>query len=159
MTQEIERKFLVLSEDFKNEAVSHTRIVQGFLNRDPNRTVRVRLKGDKGYLTVKGRTNATGITRSEWETEISCSDAEHLLSLCEAGVIEKIRYEIPVGKHCFEVDEFLGENQGLILAEIELQAENETFQKPNWLGKEVTGDVRYYNSQLSLVPYKEWNNI
>jgi len=154
MTQEIERKFLVLSEDFKNEAVSRTRIVQGFLNRDPNRTVRVRLKGDKGYLTVKGKTNATGTTRSEWETEISPADAEHLLSLCEAGVIEKIRYEIPVGKHCFEVDEFLGENQGLILAEIELQAENETFQKPNWLGKEVTCDVRYYNSQLSLVPYK-----
>ncbi|HZH69730.1 MAG TPA: CYTH domain-containing protein [Flavobacteriaceae bacterium] len=157
MTQEIERKFLVLSEDFKNEAVSHTRIVQGFLNRDPNRTVRVRLKGDKGYLTVKGKTNATGTTRSEWETEISRADATHLLTLCEAGVIEKIRYEIPVGRHCFEVDEFLGENQGLILAEIELQAENETFQKPNWLGNEVTGDVRYYNSQLSLTPYREWN--
>ena len=128
--------------------------MQGFLNRDPNRTVRVRLKGDKGYLTVKGKTNATGTTRSEWETEISPADAAHLLTLCESGVIEKIRYEIPVGKHSFEVDEFLGENQGLILAEIELQTENETFQKPNWLGKEVTGDLRYYNSQLSLVPFK-----
>jgi adenylate cyclase len=154
MTQEIERKFLVLSERFKNEAVSQTRIVQGFLNRDPMRTVRVRIKGDKGFLTIKGKTNATGTTRSEWETEISRTDAEHLLTLCEAGVIEKIRYEIPVGKHCFEVDEFLGENQGLILAEIELQAENETFPKPDWLGNEVTGDVRYYNSQLSLTPFK-----
>ncbi|MFD2586663.1 CYTH domain-containing protein [Croceitalea marina] len=153
---EIERKFLVSSSTYKNEASLHTRIVQGFLNTHPERTVRVRLKGDKGYLTVKGKGNASGTTRFEWEHEMSKNEADNLLKLCEPGIVEKIRYEIPVGNHLFEVDEFLGDNQGLVVAEIELQHENETFEKPDWLGDEVTGDVNYYNSRLAKHPFKTW---
>ena len=153
---EIERKYLVLSESFKNQAFKKTRIVQGFLSTHPERTVRVRIKGEKGFLTVKGISNETGTTRLEWETKISISEAEILLTLCEPNQIEKIRYEIRVENNIFEVDEFLGENEGLIIAEIELTSENEIFKKPEWLGKEVTGDVRYYNSQLSKIPYKNW---
>jgi len=153
---EIERKYLVLSESFKNQAFKKTRIVQGFLSTHPERTVRVRIKGEYGFLTVKGISNETGTTRLEWETKISVSEAEILLTICEPNQIEKIRYEIRVENNIFEVDEFLGENEGLILAEIELTSENEIFIKPEWLGKEVTGDVRYYNSQLSKIPYKNW---
>lgn len=153
---EIERKFLVTSTDYKKEAKEQNRIVQGFLNTDPERTVRVRICGNVAFLTVKGISNASGTTRSEWETQISVSDAENLLSLCEKGIIEKIRYKISVGKHTFEVDEFLGENKGLIVAEVELIFEDEVFEKPNWLGKEVTGEKKYYNSQLSKSPFKNW---
>jgi len=153
---EIERKFLVLSEAFKDQAFTSSRIVQGFLNTHPNRTVRVRIKGDQGFLTVKGISNKAGTIRTEWEKGIDVSEAESLLNLCEEGIIEKIRFEVKVGKHIFEVDEFFGNNQGLIIAEIELNAENESFEKPNWLGKEVTGDVKYYNSQLSKQPYNTW---
>jgi len=153
---EIERKYLVLSESFKNQAFKKTHIVQGFLSTHPERTVRVRIKGEKGFLTVKGISNETGTTRLEWETKISVSEAEILLTLCKPNHIVKIRYEVRVENHIFEVDEFLGENEGLILAEIELTSENEIFIKPEWLGKEVTGDVRYYNSQLSKIPYKNW---
>lgn len=153
---EIERKFLIITEDFKNEAKKSTRIVQGFLNTDPERTVRIRIKGEQGFITVKGKGNAAGVSRFEWEKEISTAEAEQLLSLCEKGVIEKIRYEIPLGNHTFEVDEFLGENTGLFVAEIELNDENESFLKPNWLGKEITGDPKYYNSQLSKIPYLSW---
>ena len=153
---EIERKYLVLSESFKNQAFKKTHIVQGFLSTHPERTVRVRIKGEKGFLTVKGISNETGTTRLEWEIKISVSEAEILLTLCKPNHIEKIRYEVRVENHIFEVDEFLGENEGLILAEIELTSENEIFIKPEWLGKEVTGDVRYYNSQLSKIPYKNW---
>lgn len=153
---EIERKYLVLSESFKNQAFKKTHIVQGFLSTHPERTVRVRIKGENGFLTVKGISNETGTTRLEWETKISVSEAEILLTLCEPNHIEKIRYEVRVENHIFEVDEFLGENEGLTLAEIELTSENEIFIKPEWLGKEVTGDVRYYNSQLSKIPYKNW---
>lgn len=156
--QEIERKFLVTSEVFKKEAFQKTRIIQGFLNSDPQRTVRVRVMGDKGYLTVKGISNAAGTIRTEWEKEITLADAEALLLLCEPGIIDKIRYEIKMGSHIFEVDVFSGDNEGLIIAEVELAAEDEKFQKPSWLGKEVTGDVKYYNSQLSLNPFKNWNN-
>ncbi|MFD0799205.1 CYTH domain-containing protein [Maribacter chungangensis] len=155
---EVERKFLVTSQAYKNETKTRTRIVQGFLNTDPERTVRVRIKGEKGFLTVKGKGNDTGTTRFEWEKEISFSDATDLIDLCEAVILEKIRYEIPVGKHVFEVDEFLGENKGLTVAEIELQHEDEPFEKPNWLGEEVTGDNRYYNSQLSQHPYRDWES-
>lgn len=155
-TLEIERKFLVLSEDFKKEAFKKTRIVQGFLNTNKLRTVRVRVKGEKGFITVKGISNKEGTTRLEWEKEIPSAEAEILLNLCEPKRIEKIRYEVKVTNHIFEIDVFEGENTGLIIAEIELTSENENFIKPNWLGKEVTGDVRYYNSQLSKVPYRNW---
>jgi len=154
--QEIERKFLVLSDDFKTEAATKNRIVQGYLNSNPERTVRVRIKGNKGFLTIKGKGNASGTTRLEWEKEIPVSDAEQLLPLCEKGTIDKIRYEVSVGKHIYEVDVFAGDNEGLIVAEIELSSEDESFEKPNWLGKEVTGEERYYNAFLSNYPYKNW---
>lgn len=153
---EIERKFLVTSTAFLDEFRAKNRIVQGYLSSVPERTVRVRIKGDKGYLTIKGKSSDSGMSRMEWEKEIALEEAEQLLRLCEAGVIDKIRYEIPVGKHLYEVDVFSGENEGLILAEIELQSENETFEKPNWLGIEVTNDTRYYNAYLSQKPFKTW---
>lgn len=153
---EIERKFLVTSHSFKNEVVKSYRIVQGFLNTHPERTVRVRIKGNQGFLTVKGLSNNTGTTRMEWEKKISLEEAELLMQLCEPGMIDKTRYEINVGNHLFEVDEFLGENQGLIVAEIELKSENDIFDKPHWLGIEVTGETKYYNAQLSKNPFKNW---
>ena len=153
---EIERKFLVESTDFIKESTVNNRIVQGYLNSNPERTVRVRIKGNKGFLTIKGKGNESGTTRFEWEKEIALSEAEALLQLCESGIIDKIRYEIPLGKHTFEVDVFSGENQGLIIAEVELTSENEFFEQPNWLGKEVTGDKKYYNSHLSEHPFCSW---
>ena len=153
---EIERKFLVTSDQYKVEAFKATRIIQGFLNTDPERTVRVRLKGNKGELTVKGLTNNEGMTRFEWERDISKSEAEALLKLCEKGIIDKIRHEVKMGNHIFEVDEFFSDNKGLVIAEIELKSEEETFKKPKWLGKEVTGEIKYYNSQLSKQPFNTW---
>jgi len=153
---EIERKFLVNSLVFKDEAIKQTRIVQGFLSTNKKRTVRVRLKGNQGFLTIKGLSSNDGLSRFEWEKEIPKSEAESLLTLCKKGIIDKIRYEIKVDNHLFEVDEFFGENTGLIVAEVELNSENEVFTKPNWLGKEVTGILKYYNSQLSKYPYKSW---
>ncbi|REG89517.1 CYTH domain-containing protein [Winogradskyella sediminis] len=153
---EIERKFLVNSDAFKAEANTHYIIKQGFLNSDKARTVRVRLKNDKGYLTVKGKSSANGLSRFEWETEISKLEAEALLKLCEPGIIDKTRFEVTKHGHIFEIDVFYGENEGLIMAEVELNSESETFLKPEWLGKEVTGDIRYYNSMLSKRPFKEW---
>ncbi|MBP6001086.1 MAG: CYTH domain-containing protein [Flavobacterium sp.] len=154
--KEIERKFLVTSNSFLSESTTSYRIVQGYLNTDPERTVRIRIKGTKGYITIKGKGNASGTTRFEWEKEITLSEAEQLLLLCEEGVIDKIRHEIPLGNHCFEVDVFAGVNDGLIVAEVELQTENESFEKPDWLGEEVTGQVRYYNAYLSATPFKDW---
>ena len=156
--QEIERKFLVNNLKFKEEAINSFEIAQGFLNTHPERTVRVRIKGDKGFLTVKGKSNASGTSRFEWETEISITEAKELLQLCEEGIIEKIRYHIPKGNHLFEVDEFFGDNSGLIIAEVELNHEDEAFEKPSWLGNEVTGQTQYYNSQLSKKPYKNWHH-
>ena len=153
---EIERKFLVTSDQFKADALAKNEISQGYLNSNPERTVRVRIKGESGFITIKGKGNETGTTRFEWETEIPLSEAKPLLALCEKGVIEKMRYEVKVGKHTFEVDEFYGDNQGLIVAEIELKSEDETFEKPHWLGEEVTNDNRYYNAALSLNPFKNW---
>lgn len=153
---EIERKFLLASQNFKNEASNKVRIVQGYLNSDPERTVRVRIKGEKAFLTIKGKSNESGLSRFEWEKEISVNEAEALLMLCEPGVIEKIRYEIMSGKHVFEVDEFFGDNEGLILAEVELNSEEEKYEKPVWIGEEVTGRKEYYNSYLSKNPYKNW---
>ncbi|RAV28259.1 CYTH domain-containing protein [Sinomicrobium soli] len=154
--KEIERKFLVRSREYRKEARLSYRIVQGFLNTDPERTVRVRIKGDKGFITVKGRSDARGLERFEWEKEISPGEAGLLLPLCEKGVIDKIRYEVVSGPHVIEVDEFSGDNDGLILAEIELGDADEVYRAPSWLGQEVTGDTRYYNSQLSRCPYKDW---
>ena len=153
---EIERKFLVTSTEFLSESKKSNRIVQGYLNSNPERTVRIRIKGTQGFITIKGKGNESGTTRFEWEKEIEVTEAEQLLLLCEDGVIDKVRYEIPFGKHLYEVDVFEGDNKGLIIAEIELENENESFEKPNWLGEEVTGDDRYYNASLSVSSYKNW---
>lgn len=157
MAQEIERKFLVAG-DYKSEAYASVRITQGYLSRVPERVVRVRIKGDKGFITIKGTTNDTGLSRFEWEKEIPLADAQSLLKLAEPGVIDKTRHLIKNtdGRHIWEVDEFHGDNEGLVMAEIELESENDLFDKPSWLGKEVTGDKRYYNAYLSENPYKTW---
>ena len=155
MANEIERKFLVKGE-FKNLASKETRIVQGYLSSVPERTVRVRIKGDKGFITIKGIGSASGATRYEWEKEIPTSEVEELLKICEPGVIDKTRYLVKVDNHTFEVDEFYGENKGLTVAEIELSSESESFVKPAWLGDEVTGDTKYYNSMLMKNPFTKW---
>jgi adenylate cyclase len=155
MPQEIERKFLVIGP-FRDEASAQTRIVQGYLSSVPERTVRVRIMGAKGYLTIKGLGNAAGASRYEWERELPVAEAEDLLALCEPGMIDKVRWLVPVGRHTFEVDEFHGENEGLIVAEIELDSEHETFARPDWLGAEVTGDPRFYNAMLMKLPYRRW---
>ncbi len=156
MGKEIERKFLVKNDDFKKYAKKATRITQGYLSSVPERTVRVRIKGDKGYITIKGIGNESGASRFEWEKEIDTEDVKELLKICEPGIIDKTRYIVEVGKHIFEVDEFYGDNEGLTVAEVELQSEDEEFEKPDWLGKEVTGDVKYFNSMLMKNPYKNW---
>lgn len=156
MPQEIERKYLVLSNEFKLEAFKKANIKQGYLSSIPERTVRVRIKGNKGFITVKGIANASGVSRYEWEKEISMSEAEELLLICEPGIIDKIRYEVKVGNFIFEIDEFYGENEGLVIAEIELMDENDSFEKPAWLGEEVTGNNKYYNSMLKKNPYTKW---
>ena len=156
MNLEIERKFLVKNNSFKEIAFKKKHIKQGFLNSDKERTVRVRIIEDKAYLTIKGKSNNTGTIRFEWEKEIPVIEAEQLMLLTEKTVIDKYRYYIKSKKHTFEVDEFLDENSDLIIAEVELADENESFSKPNWLGKEVTGEVKYYNSSLSRFPYKSW---
>lgn len=155
MAQEIERKFLVRG-DFKSEVFKSTRITQGYLSSVPERTVRVRVKGDKGFITIKGIGNETGASRYEWEKEIPVEDVQELLKICEPGVIDKTRYLVKNGKYTFEVDEFYGDNDGLTVAEIELPSEDAAFNKPAWLGEEVTGDVRFYNSMLMKNPYKNW---
>ena len=156
MATEIERKFLVKSDDYRAEASSQTHIVQGFLSVDPERTVRIRLQDRKGMLTIKGKSNASGTTREEWEYEIDHDECVELMQLSIHDPIDKIRYKVDFGKYVFEVDEFGGSNQGLILAELELDNEDENFPKPSWLGMEVTGDPKYYNSRLSEKPFKKW---
>ncbi len=158
MNIEIERKFLVKGE-FKHFAKKSVKIKQGYISDNPEKTVRVRLKGDKAFLTIKGKGNKTGATRFEFEKEISVKDANELFNLCSENLIEKTRYLIPNGKFTFEVDEFDGQNKGLIIAEIELQNEDDFFEKPNWLGEEVTGDIRYYNSYLSKNPFTLWGKL
>ena len=153
---EIERKFLVQSEEFKAISFAKNEISQGYLNSNPERTVRVRIKGNQGYLTIKGKGNETGMSRLEWEMEIPVDEAKMLLNLCESGVISKMRYEVKFGNHVYEVDEFFGENEGLVLAEIELKSEDEAFEKPDWLGEEVTNNEKYYNSYLRKNPFKNW---
>ncbi len=153
---EIERKFLV-NGDFKSFAFKEERIKQGYItsNSDKN-SVRIRIKNNKGFLTIKGASNTSGMTRFEWEKEIPLEDAEQLLELSQQASIDKTRHYIKVENHTFEVDEFYGDNKGLIIAEIELKSEDEKFEKPDWLGKEVTGDIRYYNSQLIQYPFTKW---
>lgn len=153
---EIERKFLVINDSFKAIAFAENDIAQGYLSSVPERTVRVRLKGDKGFLTIKGVSNEAGMSRFEWEKEIPLAEAEMLLLLCEEGAISKRRFEVKYENHIFEVDEFYGANEGLIVAEIELDSETDTFEKPDWLGDEVTGDVRYYNAYLNNIPFNKW---
>ena len=154
MAKEIERKFLV-SGEFRQDSPESYRIMQGYICSDPDRTVRVRVRGDKGFLTIKGRSSEDGLSRYEWEKEIPVTEAVELMALCGSGVIDKTRYLVPFGKHTYEVDVFHGANEGLVLAEIELSDEQEAFEKPSWLGEEVTGDVRYYNSMLSLHPFSK----
>ena len=153
MAQEIERKFLVKG-DFKSQAHKSTRIIQGYLSSVPERTVRVRLKGDKGYITVKGKGNESGMSRFEWEKEIPATDVMELIKLCEPGVIDKTRYLVRAGDRTFEVDEFHGDNEGLTIAEVELPSEDATFDRPAWLGEEITGNLKYYNSTLNHTPFK-----
>jgi adenylate cyclase len=155
MAQEIERKFLVTGA-FRDAAISRTRIVQGYLSSVPERTVRVRIKDGQGFLTIKGIGNASGASRFEWEREIPLTDAEQLLAICEPGVIDKVRHLVPVGAHTFEVDEFHGANEGLVIAEVELSSETDALARPPGLGDEVTGDARYYNSMLMKRPFSEW---
>ena len=155
MAKEIERKFLV-NGDFKSEAFKSIRIIQGYLSSVTERTVRVRVKGDKGFITIKGIGNASGITRYEWEKEIPVEDVKELLLICEPGVIDKTRYLVKAGEFTFEVDVFHGDNEGLIVAALELPDENAPFERPDWLGEEVTGDSRYYNAALSVNPFKTW---
>lgn len=156
MNLEIERKFLVKGK-FKHSAERFEIIKQGYLSSNPERSVRIRLKGNKAYLTIKGKSNTSGTTRYEFEKEITVKEADELLNLCFNETIEKTRYYLPEGKHTYEVDVFEGQNEGLILAEIELDDEHETFIKPQWLGKEVTGDHRYYNLYLSQNPFNTWS--
>ena len=157
--QEIERKFLVKNDSYKNLATVQKKIAQGYLNTNPERTVRVRIANEKGFLTIKGKGNDSGMTRFEWEKEILIEEASAFFLLCEKGVIKKTRFEIPVGNHLYEVDEFYGENEGLIMAEIELSHEIESFEKTDWLGMEVTNNERYYHAYLSKNPFKSWSKI
>ncbi|MDR0982896.1 MAG: CYTH domain-containing protein [Culturomica sp.] len=148
MNTEIERKFLVRG-DFKSQATSSVNIRQGYLSSVPQRSVRVRIKGEKAFITVKGTSDISGVSRYEWEKEIPVNEASELLTLCEGIIIDKTRYYVPFKDHTFEVDEFHAPFKSLIIAEIELKSEDEPFEKPEWLGEEVTGNARYYNSQLS----------
>jgi len=156
MPQEIERKFLVANDVYKALSYSSTLIIQGYISTNPTAAVRVRIGGDKGYLTIKGKGSKSGTTRYEWEKEIPLNEAKELLLLCTSGMIEKIRYKVNHEGFIYEIDEFSGENSGLVVAEIELNHENEVFAKPYWLGREVTGDVRYYNAMLVRCPYSKW---
>jgi len=153
---EIERKYLV-EGDFINQAVDSLLIIQAYLSLDKERTVRVRIQNEKAFLTIKGKSNVSGLSRYEWEREIDLEEAKSLMDLTIGKPIEKTRYHVPLGKHIFEVDVFSGENKGLILAEVELQSETEAFLKPQWLGKEVTGDARFYNANLVLNPFSKWS--
>ncbi len=156
MALEIERKFLVVG-DYQTPATEQVRITQGYLSVDTGRTVRIRRWGDCGFLTIKGASTDNGLSRLEWEKEITLEEVELLLPLCLPGIIDKTRWLVPCGEFTFEVDEFHGDNAGLVVAEIELPTADAVFEKLDWLGQEVTGDRRYYNSQLTKVPYCKWH--
>ncbi len=153
---EIERKFLVVGDDYKRLATSHSRIRQGYICSGHGRTVRVRQRGDCGYLTIKGPSLDGGLSRYEFEKEITLDEANELFKLCEPGIIDKTRYLVPSGAHTFEVDEFYGDNEGLVMAEVELRSPDEPYEKPHFIGKEVTGDRRFYNGHLRKNPYCLW---
>ena len=153
---EIERKFLVRDDSYKREAFASSHIRQGYLSSAPGRTVRIRIRDDRAYLTIKGPSTDGGLTRYEFEQEVPMADAEQLLQLCEPLIIDKTRWLIRSGEHTFEVDEFHAENEGLVVAEVELKSADEVPKMPDFIGKEVTGDRRYYNSQLRRNPYKMW---
>ena len=156
MAQEIERKFLVVGE-YKNLAHSVMHLVQGYI-ASGRRTVRVRISDNRAWLTIKGPSHDGGLSRFEWEKDIEAHEAMELLPLCEGALIDKHRYLVKAGKHTFEVDEFHGDNEGLTIAEVELSSIDEEFIRPEWLGAEVTGIKRYYNSHLRANPYKEWSD-
>ena len=153
---EIERKFLVLDSSYKHEAFSSSHIRQGYICSERGRTVRIRIRDDRAYITIKGPSLNGGLTRYEFEQQIPLDDAEKLMTLCDEGIIDKTRWLVKSGSHTFEVDEFHGDNDGLVVAEVELNTEDEAFEKPHFIGKEVTGDRRYYNSQLRRIPFKKW---
>ena len=155
MQIETERKFLVLDDGYKAQAAESHRIRQGYIAHDMGRSVRVRILDEKGILTVKGPFIGMG-SRPEWEKEISLKEAEDLFLICKPGSIDKTRWIVPAGERCFEVDEFHGDNEGLVMAEIELGSQDEAFDRPSWLGEEVTGDPRYYNGYLARNPFKSW---
>ena len=156
MALEIERKFLVLDDSYKHEAFSSYHIMQGYICRGQGKTVRVRIRDAQGFITVKGPSFDGGLSRYEFEQEIPLADAEQLMKFCESGIIDKTRWLVKSGDFTFEVDEFHGNNAGLVVAEVELSNAEESFKKPHFIGKEVTGDRRYYNSQLSRNPYSSW---
>lgn len=157
MSLEIEHKFLVVG-DYKGKAYNHTHIEQGYFATAPGITMRVRIRDDKGYITIKGPADPKGLARSEFEYEIPIDDAKEMMKLCRPGRIDKVRWLVKNGKHTVEVDEFFGENEGLVIAEIELHYENEPFDKPDFLGEDVTADKRYRNSYLTIHPYKTWKD-
>ena len=153
---EIESKFIVINDSYKAMAFQSDRIAQGYICREGGNSARVRVRGNKGYITIKGPSLDGGLSRFEWEKEISVAEALDLLKLCHDGIIDKVRHLVKCGKHIFEVDEFFGDNEGLVIAEVELGDANEKFEKPDFVGEEVTGDKRYYNSRLTRYPYKSW---
>jgi len=156
MGLEIERKFLIQKKEFKKFCHKKKHIIQGFLNSNKNRIVRVRIIDNEGFITIKGISDKSGTTRFEWEKNIPLKEAKELMNLCEKGIIEKIRHYHTFGGNIFEIDEFLGTNEGLIVAEIELNDKSQDFLKPDYLGEEVTNDKKYYNSNLSKNSYKTW---
>jgi CYTH domain-containing protein len=158
MGMEIERKFLVIGDDYRRMAYASDRIRQGYICSGHGHTVRVRQRGDRAYLTIKGPSLDGGLSRYEFEKEITSDEAFHLFQLCEPGIIDKTRYLVSCGRHTFEVDEFYGDNEGLVMAEVELSSPDESYEKPPFVGREVTGDRRYYNSHLRQYPYCLWKD-
>lgn len=157
MAQEIERKFLVKNKSFIELSSHHESFKQAYLNSNPERCVRIRITDSKSFITIKGKSTDQGLSRFEWEKEIPTDEAEQLMLLCEDFSIEKKRYDVKNGKHTIEVDVFEGSNEGLIVAEIELSSADETYEKPDWLGEEVTGKKPYYNAALSNLPFSQWS--
>ncbi len=155
---EIERKFLVLDDSYKQLSYNSSHIVQGYICSERGRTVRVRIRDTRAYITIKGPSTNNGLSRYEFEQEVPLADAEQLMQLCEPGIIDKTRWLVKSGDHTFEVDEFHGDNDGLIVAEVELRDETDAPEIPHFIGKEVTGDRRYYNSQLRQHPFKSWSD-
>jgi adenylate cyclase len=153
--KEIERKFLVLNNDFIQESYEKYVIKQGFISNDPERVVRIRIARNQGFLTIKGKNS--GIERFEWEKEITLEEATLLLTLCKKPILEKTRFLVNFQSFIYEIDVFEAENKGLIVAELELKNANQSFEKPNWLGKEVSDDIKYFNSNLLENPFKNWN--